>query len=314
MATEREDFIAAQQQMLDRYGVAAPSRFIDVPSIGGRAHVLVSGEGPDVVMVNGIGTPGAMWAPLMAYLRGLKVHVVDLPAYGLTDTTADFSDDLRRSAVLFLEEVLDRLGLDRPSFVGNSLGSLWTCWLALDRPKRVAALVHVGCPALALDTSAPLPMRMLSVGPLGRLLTTIQKPSPKQVEQLAKMVKEHPLPPVLVDLLVATERLPGFRETFLAMLHSLLRLRGSRPALRLTADQLGRIQQPNLLFWGKDDPFGSPEVGERMAAIMPSAELQVVAGGHAPHLTQSERIGPRIARFVQEHASNTRTGDRITSV
>lgn len=47
--------------------------------------------------------------------------------------------------------------------------------------------------------------------------------------------------------------------------------RGSRPERRLTADQLGRIDQPTLLFWGDDDPFGSPEVGERAVAAMPAA-------------------------------------------
>jgi 2-hydroxy-6-oxonona-2,4-dienedioate hydrolase len=240
--------------------------------------------------------------PLLAELDGLRFFAVDLPAYGLTDTTPRLADDLRPSAVHFLDEVLDGLGLDRAAFVANSLGSLWTCWLALDRPERVQALVHVGCPALALDTSAPLPMRVLSVRPLGRLLTRLRPPSPSQVEQLSKMVREHPLVPELADLLLATERLPGFRATFLATLHGLLRLRGARPEMRLTAEQLARIYQPTLLCWGEDDPFGPPEVGERMAAAMPAAELHIAEGGHAPWLTQAGRIGPTATRFLHQHA------------
>ena len=304
MTTARRDFIEAQQRMLDRYGVEAESRFVDVPSIEGQAHVLVcgAGEGPPVVMVNGIGTPGAMWAPLMAELDGFQLFVVDLPAYGLTDATPRLAEDLPGNAVRFLDQVLDALDLEQPAFVANSLGSRWASWLALERPKRVRALVHVGCPALALDTSAPFPMRLLSVRPLGRLLTALQPPSPKQVEQLGKMVKEHPLVPELVDLLLATERLPAFRETFLSTVHALLRVRGSRPAMRLTAEQLARIEQPTLLFWGKDDPFGPPEVGERMAATMPTAELHVVGGGHSPWLTQAKRIGPIATRFLHRHA------------
>lgn len=300
MTKTRQDFIEAQRRMLDRYGVEAQSEFVEVPSTGGRAHALVSGEGPAVVMVSGIGTPGAMWAPLMAELAGFRLFAVDLPAYGLTDTTSGFADDLRRNAVQFLEEVIDGLNLDRPAFVANSLGSLWANWLALDRPRRVAALVHVGCPALALDSSAPLPMRLLSVRPLGQVLTRLQPPSERQVEQLSKMVKEHPLAPELADLLLATERLPGFRQMFLSTLHALLRLRGSRPQMRLAAEQLARIDQPTLLLWGQDDPFGSREVGERMVETMPTAELHVVGGGHAPWLTRAERIGPIIRRFLQE--------------
>lgn len=300
-ARARQDFVEAQRAMLDRHGVGAESRFVHVPSIEGRAHVLESGDGPSVVMINGLGTPAAMWAPLMAELDGVSLHAVDLPAYGLTDVPAGFTEDVRRNAVRFLEGVLDGLGVDRPTFVSNSMGSLWTSWLALDRPERVTAMVHVGCPAVVLGTSAPLPMRLMSVPILGRLITRLQPPSPRQVEQLGRMVGEHPLPPELVDLLVATERLPDYRRTFLSTLHTLVRLRGSRADTRLTAEQLARIDAPTLLVWGEDDPFGPPEVGERMVDVMPAADLRVVEGGHAPWLRQSVRIGRMAGRFLRRH-------------
>lgn len=300
MTRERQEFVEAQQQMLRRYAVEAESRFVDVASIGGKAHVLVMGEGPEVVMCNGIGTPAAMWAPLMAKLGGFRLFAVDLPAYGLTDGTERFTENLRANAVRFLEEVLDALGLMRPRFVANSLGSLWTSWLALDRPARVAALVHIGYIATVLDSSPPLWMRLLAVRSLGRLLTRLQPPSPRQVKQLSRNVKEHPLVPELADLLLATERLPGFREMFLSTLHVMIRLRGFRPGTRLSAEQLARIDRPALLFWGKNDPFGGAELASRVAAIMPNAELRVVGGGHAPWLTQSEQIGPIATRFLRQ--------------
>ena len=99
MSTARQDFLDAQRRMLSKNGVDAESRFVDVPSIAGRAHVLEVGEGQEVVMLNGIGTPAAMWAPLMAELPGLRLLAVDLPGYGLTDTTEGIADDLRESVV-----------------------------------------------------------------------------------------------------------------------------------------------------------------------------------------------------------------------
>lgn len=301
MKKAKQDFIDAQRRMLDRYGVKAESQFFEIPSLGGHAHVLISGEGPAVVMLNGIGTPGAMWAPFMAKLDGFHLLAVDLPAYGLTDTTKDLAYNLRYNAVSFLDEVLEGLGLEASLIVANSLGSLWSSWLALDRPERVTAMVYVGCPAMVFHTSAPLPMRLLSVKPLGQLLTRLRPPSESQVEELSKMVKEHPLSPELAELLLATERLPGFRQTFLSTLNVLVRLRGSRPATRLTAKQLAQIVQPALVFWGENDPFGPVEIGERMVNVMPNAELHVVGGGHAPWLTQSERIGPIAMRFLRQH-------------
>ncbi|MEN8237691.1 MAG: alpha/beta hydrolase [Actinomycetota bacterium] len=296
-----ETFIEAQQRMLDRSGVQAESRFVDAPVVNGRAHVLVSGSGPPVVMINGIGTPAAMWAPLMPLISGHTLYAVDQPAYGLTNTTEQLTDDLRSTAVLFLEQVIDQLELERPVFIGNSLGSLWTTWMAIDRPGRVAALVHVGCPALFLDTSAPLPMRMLSVPALARVMMRLQPPSPKQVEQLSRMVRQHPLTPELAALLLETERLPGFEHTFLATLHTLLTLRGARPEMALTAEQLARVDQPVQLIWGDDDPMGSPAVGERARHIMAEADLHVVSGGHTPWLTDTERIGKLVASFLNKH-------------
>lgn len=293
-----QSFIEAQTAALSRYGVDAEERFVDSPTVDGRAHVIVAGDGPPVVMVNGIGTPAAMWAPLMAQLDGYTLYAVDLPAYGLTDTTPTLTDDFRSTAVRFLGDVLDGLGLARPAFVANSLGSLWAIWFAIDRPDRVAALVHVGCPAIVLDTSAPLPMRLLSARPLGRVMMKLQPPSPRQVKQLSKMVNEHPLPPEIADLLLATERLPYFESTFLATLHTLVRLRGARPDMAMTRDQLGQVNQPSLLVFASNDPMGAPPVGEHLAEALPDAELHVVDGGHAPWLHHADQIAPLATAFL----------------
>lgn len=293
------EFSAAQTKVLDHYGIDAEERWIDAPVVDGNAHVLVSGEGPPVVLLNGLGVPAAMLAPLMSQLDGVEQYAIDLPAYGLTDTTASFADDLRANAVRFLLDVLDGLSLERPVIVANSLGSLWSTWLAIERPDRVAGLAHVGCPATALDTSAPMPMRLLSVGPLGRLMMKLQPPSERQVEQLAKMVGEDPLPPEIAALILATERLDHFEDTFLATLNQLVRLRGNRSDVALSAGELALVESPTLLVFANDDPMGGPSVGRRVAEAMTDAELHIVDGGHAPWLHHADEIAPLINRFLQ---------------
>lgn len=297
----KQAYIKAQEGMLHRYRVDVQSHYIEVSSIDGKAHALVTGKGPAVVMVNGIGTPAAMFAPLIAELTDFQIFAVDLPAYGLTDTTDGFANNLKSSAIDFLLEVIEGLGLQCPAFIANSMGSLWTSWLALEHPEKVAAMVHLGCPAIVLDTSAPFPMRLLSVKPLGRFMTWVQPPSEKQVEDLSKMVNEYPLVDELSDLLLATERLPGFRKTFLSTLNALLRLGGNRPELNLSAEQLAQIEHPTLFFWGNNDPFGGPEIGQRIVDIMPNAELQLLEGGHAPWLSNAKSIGPKATNFLKEY-------------
>jgi pimeloyl-ACP methyl ester carboxylesterase len=294
-------FESAQAAMLARWGVAAQSRFVDVP--GGRAHVLVAGDGPPVVLLNGGGTPAAMWAPLIAQLDGVTAYAVDLPGFGLSELDPAALRSLRTEMPRFLAATLDALALPGAVFVANSFGGLCTIWLALDEPHRVPAVALVGCPALAPGTAAPLPMRLLSTRGVGTALGRLQPPSPRQVHGLAKMVREHPLPPELVDLLVATERLPGFEAWFRPLLRRLVRLRGPRPELALTADQLAGIRQPVVVVWGQDDPFGTPADGQHLARCIPRAELHVVPGGHVPWVHHPELVGRLVGQVLSRRRS-----------
>ena len=297
-------FQAAQAAALSRFGIDARSRYVEVPALRGRAHVLIAGTGPPAMLLNGLGTPGVMWAPLMARLQRHSLHVVDLPAYGLTDAPAEADTDLRAQAVGFLEGVLDGLELDRPAVVSNSLGSLWALWLAIDRPMRVGAMAHVGCPALAPGTSAPLPMRMLSTRVVGPLLMRLQPASSKQVERLSKMVRQHPLSPEIAAAILATERMPGFERTFRSHLRTLLRLRGANPRVALTQRDLSAVAQPSLLVLGRRDPMGSERAGQRLAEALPDATLCLSEGGHCPWLDEPERIGAWITEFLERTATS----------
>jgi pimeloyl-ACP methyl ester carboxylesterase len=90
----------------------------------------------------------------MARLSGVRLVVVDRPGFGLSGGFDYRRVDLRQHALAFLESVLDALGIERAAFVANSMGGLWSFWLALDRPERVTRLAQLGSPALMTDTSA----------------------------------------------------------------------------------------------------------------------------------------------------------------
>lgn len=299
-------FIAAQEKLFQRLGLKAESRFIEVPSISGRVHVLVSGEGPAVILVPGFGDPAALWAPLMAKLGGFTLYALDRPAFGLTGpshqpvTTAT----IRSSAVEFLEQVLNALGLERPLVIGNSIGSLWSTWFALDRPDRVRAMAHVGCPALFPGTFAPVPMRLLSAPFLGRLLMALTPPSRKQVRQFAKMAGEDLSEfPEMVDLLVELQKLPGVPAALRALLRAIIRPTGPRAEVALTGEQLARISQPVQISWGERDPFGTLEAGKQATAKIPNAEFHVISGGgHVPWITRADQVAEVVRPFLRAHS------------
>jgi 2-hydroxy-6-oxonona-2,4-dienedioate hydrolase len=299
------EFMAAQKSLLLHCGVQAESQFIEIPAVNGRVHLLRTGTGPPVVMVPGFADPAAMWAPLMAELDGFTLYAVDRPCFGLTGRADHDTSTFRTLAVDFLEQVLDALDIEQPLFIGNSIGSTWSTWLALDRPDRVMAMVHVGCPAFWLDTSAPLPLRLLSVPPLGRLIMALSPPSPRQMEAFGKKLAGEDMSqfPELRDLLVAAQKLPGARSSILALLHAVVRLRGPRSEIALPEEQLARIRHPVLLIWGSRDAFGKPGVGEEAARIIPQGEFRLVEGaGHVPWVGQPREVGALASPFLRRHA------------
>jgi pimeloyl-ACP methyl ester carboxylesterase len=293
-------FRLAQRRVLNRYGVAAGTRFVDVPAIGGRAQVLVAGAGPPLVMVIGGSIPAAFWAPLMAHLPGRTLYAMDLPGFGLTDAVDYRPETYRQTAATFLAGVLDGLGLDRCQFVTNSMGSLWSLWLAQEQ-ARVEAQVMVGCPAHFLGTAAPAPMRLASVPWLGRRLLTLREPSVKQVEQVMAMVGERARGiDELRDVLLACERLPTYVDSMLGMIRSVMSWTRVRPEVVTGPEQLRAVQHPVQVIWGEDDTFGTVETGRRIARLIPGGRFAALPGGHAPWFHHAEQIATITREFLAD--------------
>jgi pimeloyl-ACP methyl ester carboxylesterase len=70
--------------------------------------------------------------------------------------------------------------------------------------------------------------------------------------------------PEIRDLWVELERLPSSARSLRDVAHAMLRVRGPRHEVELTADQLSALRVPVQLIWGERDPSGR-RVGRRAA-------------------------------------------------
>lgn len=308
IGTIETDFRRAQQRLLDRYQVDARSQMIHLPRLGTDIHALVAGDGPPVLLAIGGGMVAALWAPLIAQLRGVTTVAFDPPGHGLSGSVPYSTGTLRANAVELIDGILQAFAIRRTPIVAQSMGGLWSTWFALDRPDRVTAVSYLGCPALMLGTSAPLPLRLGTLRPLHRLIDRIQPPSRRQVELLGRMAGE-PLDqlPELRDVFLAYERLPTASAELFDLHRSAIRVRGARPEVALTADQLRDVAQPVQFVWGEHDPFGSPDVGRRAAQLVSDAEFHRVDTGHAPWFTRPVEVGELVGAFLTRHTDAERT-------
>lgn len=306
-----EQYEQAEGKLFEHYGLETRTRRLAVREPALAVRALESGDGDPLVFVHGGGSSAAEWAPLLAELSDYRCLAVDRPGCGETDPFDYTGIDLRRHAVGFLDGVLDALELERASLVANSMGGLWSLWLALDRPQRVSSLALLGAPAMMLGTSAPLPLRLLGVRGLNRLLFRLQPPSVKQARSILKQVcgtkAVEAMPPEFFEAVYRGELVPGAETAWRTLLERVARIRGGR--VSLDADELRRVQQPVLFIWGDGDAFAGPEYGREACGLMPDAKLEVLVGGHLPWVDEPRRCAELVSAFLRSHGEVPRMSE-----
>ncbi|SEH01139.1 Pimeloyl-ACP methyl ester carboxylesterase [Nonomuraea solani] len=87
------------------------------------------GAGPPLVLLHGIGSSRAAWAPVLDGLAAAHtVYAVDLPGFGGSDTLDGNHPVTPRRLAEVVAAALDEWGVDRPHVTGHSLGG----WVALE--------------------------------------------------------------------------------------------------------------------------------------------------------------------------------------
>ena len=299
----RDLFRGAERQAAADFGIEMSERILPIGEPVGQARVIESGTGRPVLFVHGGGGLANHWFPLMAHLDGYRLIAVDRPGCGLTDGF-DYSRaaSLRQHAVTFLTHVVDAAGLGAVDIVANSMGALWSLWLAADRPERVRSLALLGCSALVAGTSAPLAMRIVSRRGLGWVL---ERPASDRSIRQAMARFGHTediadaLPPSFVQASVLGANLPGASASWRSMLWRCLRLRGARPDA-IPGRELRAVKVSPLAIWGDHDPFGDQDAARRFAASV-NASLVFAGRGHLPWLDQPQQI----AALIRDHLAST---------
>jgi pimeloyl-ACP methyl ester carboxylesterase len=294
----------SERRLFEHYGVPYRTTNVDLVEPRIRIRVLEAGTGTPVLIVPG--GPGDAWvyAPLMAQLADFRMIAINRPGGGLSEGVDHRALDDRRLAVDTLSAVLDHFGLERAPVIGNSMGGLWSFYLALDRPKRVSAVVQLGTPALILDTNAPLPMRLMSIPGLNRLLVKKMVPKTYAAARGEAAFLGHPKevgagwPEEMAACNYHFRRLPNFQVSWLSLMEKKLTMRRARPGAEFDEDKLRRINQPVLLLWGSNDPFGSLETARRAEAVLPHAELVETGVGHIPWWDEADRCAGLIRGFL----------------
>ena len=130
-----------------------------------RFSVTVSGQGPDVILIPGLASSGAVWDDTVMHLKGhYRLHVLTLAGFAGEPAGANAEGEILRPSVEAIDGYIKVNHLQKPVVVGHSLGGLMALMLAKAHPEDadklviVDALPYVGVifsPAATVDMVRP---------------------------------------------------------------------------------------------------------------------------------------------------------------
>ena len=293
----------AEARLFSFYQLTMEESYLALPY--GRVRVLSTGAGPDIVLLHGVSLTGAAWAPLLPALAGYRVHLVDLPGHGLSSPTTYRPGAVRESAVAFVEEMLDALDLPAAPVIGHSLGGMFALWYASERPERIASLVAIGSPAVALPGAVVrMPLSLMTLRALGPLF--LRTPSPRPVFRYLLAQGLSPAaaalaPRALLDALRLSIRRPANAQSVASLMHALNHFRRPRTSSVLTDTELHRITTPTMFIWGERRSIPQPDDRPPSIAKVPSCGAPPRAGGHGPWFEDPRRVRRPDHPTLHEH-------------
>lgn len=255
-------------------------------------HVESSGQGPALVLIHGWGLHGGIWSDLLPQLsRRHRVICPDLPGHGASPRTAGL--DLHK-----LVEAVAYNAPRRATYVGWSLGGLIAIELARRLPQRVERLVLMAAtPKFVSSADWPCGVAPDVLESFGTELTADYRKTVRDFLTLQVRGDSH-----AVELLrTLRRRVFAHGEPDPGALADCLDVLGDTD-LR---DRLSAIHHPALVLAGEHDRLCPAEASRRLAATLPNAELEVIAGAsHAPFLSHRNAVLERLQAFVVTAAAD----------
>ncbi len=231
-----------------------------------RIHYHEAGQGPAVIMLHGGGPGASGWTNyrpnFAAFSTRHRTLLVDMLTYGESESVVFDKEPSTTVRVRALRDLMDTLGIERASFVGNSMGGSTAMAFAVDFPERTDRLVLMGAGGTFQTVVAPQPTEGHK-----RLRDAFAEPNPTTMQALIDVMlyDSSIVTPGLLEKRVAAARHAGHRE---ATAKSTAPQRDQR-------DELARIAAKTLIIWGREDRVNPMEIGLRLLRDIPDARLVV---------------------------------------
>ena len=258
------------------------------------------GEGEPLLMLHGSGPGVTAWmnfgGNLPVFAEHYRCIAPDLPGYGGSSPIAGEPVGAAVEAVLHL---MDQLGIESASIIGNSYGAMVGGQFAAAYPDRIRKLVTIGGIGVPLFTGFPYEG-------IARLSEFVENPTREMIVHWLRSMVYNPamLTEELIEARLSVALEPGAKETNAKMysrqMLDMIAAGMSGPDAVQGFAYLPKIQAPTLMTWGRDDRVNPLDIAMLPLRLIPNVELHVFSKcGHWAMIEQKAAFEQVVLGFLK---------------
>ncbi|MBB3230536.1 alpha/beta fold hydrolase [Halomonas stenophila] len=259
-----------------------------------------SGAGPAIVLLHGISSGAASWAPLALHLAGYRLLAWDAPGYGDSQPLAA-AEPTAADYAARLDAWLDALGIERCVLVGHSLGAMMASAYAARRPEQLTGVI-LADPALGYRDADEAKRDEVYRSRWTRLAE--QGHEAYAAARAPRLLRDDADPGDVARVREGMRRLhvEGFAQASWMLAHD-----------ALEAYAPAGLPVPATVLCGDADAITPPEASRALAGRLGLPYRGIARAGHASYIDAPEAFAAAVAAFAEPLLTpSTRTRKRTT--
>ena len=303
-----DKYLHSEKLFFEEHNISPVEHLIEVKELSIRIRVLECGTGREVLFVHGAPASGSIWIPLVKNLPNYRNIIIDRPGCGLSEKLSYYKLTRERLQFIMLttiDAVLNYFGIRQIPIVSSSFGTGLSFLYVFGRSGRISKLVIEGCPAFISGSHVPPFMKPMLLPGLRWLIPRL----PANTSIFKHIVKglghryslEHQLlPHKFIDWYISLFNNTRTQINEIALITSIYPSGKLIPSFGLKDEELEKINQPVLLLWSSDDPFGDLQVAQYLGSKCKNSILiPLENSGHLPWLDNSLMHAQEIEKFLE---------------
>jgi len=254
---------------------------------GQKIYYQEAGSGPDVILLHGLGADRSAWSFTVPALAP-KYHVFAPDQVGFGQSDKPLIDYRVGTLVDFLDAFCKKVGANKPTLVGNSLGGWVAMDFALAHPDKVSRLVLVDSAGYSYKRTGGTPYTR-------EMLQGLNPSTLAGEKQLMAVVFHNKMysSDQFAEQAFITHLRKNDGNTIDRFIDSILR------GEDVVDGRLGAIKAPTLIVWGRDDALVPLATGKALAEDIPGAESVILDScGHAPPVECAAPFNAALLKYL----------------